>query len=154
MDIFIIVVLFILSMLLFAVEVFLVPGVGLAGIGAACGIVTANVLAFSWYGTTIGVAVMLGSIACFAFFLYWTVHSRTIEKYALHKSIDSTAATKAQLSVSVGDEGIAINRLALIGNANIKGQTVEVRSVNGFIAEGTPIRVVGVEQASILVDKI
>ena len=154
MDVLIIVVLFIVSLLLFAVEVFLVPGVGLAGIGAACGIVTANVLAFSWYGTNVGIAVMLGSIVCCAFFLYWTAHSKTIEKYALHKSIDSTAATKEQLSVSIGDEGVAINRLALIGNAKIKGKIVEVKSVNGFIAEGTPIRVVGVEQASVLVDEI
>ena len=46
---------------------------------------------------------------------------------------------------------VALTRLALIGNADIEGQTVEVKSAGQFIEEGTPIVVVSVNDALILV---
>ena len=58
------------------------------------------------------------------------LRSKTLEKYSLHKSIDSTAATQDQLSVQPGDEGVAVTRLALIGNADIGGRLVEVKSAD------------------------
>ena len=82
------------------------------------------------------------------------MHSKTLEKYSLHKSIDSTAASAEQLSVRPGDEGVAITRLALIGNSDIGGRTVEVKSADGFLDEGTPVVVVRVEDAQITVKKI
>ena len=84
---------------------------------------------------------------------YWMLRSKTLEKYSLHKSIDSTAATQDQLSVQPGDEGVAVTRLALIGNADIGGRLVEVKSADGFLDEGTPVIVVRVEDAQITVKK-
>ncbi|MEG1580154.1 MAG: NfeD family protein [Bacteroidaceae bacterium] len=154
MDILIISILFFVSLLLFVVEVFLLPGIGLAGIGAAIGIISANILTFNTYGTGIGLWVMLGSILLCGLLLYWVTHSRTIDHYSLDKSIDSTSANPAQLSIRVGDTGIALNRLALIGNAEIGGKTVEVKSADGFLSEGTPLVVTRVEQALIVVKKV
>ena len=48
---------------------------------------------------------------------------------------------------------MAITRLALIGNADIGGRTVEVKSADGFLDEGTPVVVVRVEDAQITVKK-
>ena len=84
---------------------------------------------------------------------WWMLRSKTLEKYSLHKSIDSTAATPEQLSVKPGDEGVATTRLALIGNADIHGKTVEVKSADGFLDEGTPIVVVRVDEAQVLVKR-
>ena len=83
----------------------------------------------------------------------WAARSKFLEKYWLHKSIDSTAATTEQLSVKVGEEGTSITRLALIGNADINGNVIEVKSADGFIDEGTPIVVVRVEEAQITVKR-
>ena len=44
-------------------------------------------------------------------------------------------------------------RLALIGNADIGGRLVEVKSADGFLDEGTPVIVVRVEDAQITVKK-
>ena len=52
-----------------------------------------------------------------------------------------------------GDEGVAVTRLALIGNADIGGRLVEVKSADGFLDEGTPVIVVRVEDAQITVKK-
>ena len=43
--------------------------------------------------------------------------------------------------------------LALIGNADIGGRLVEVKSADGFLDEGTPVIVVRVEDAQITVKK-
>ncbi len=146
-----IILLAIVALLLFAIEALLTPGLGIAGIcGAACAII-ANILAFIRYGNAIGMAVLGGTVVVVVGFLYWLSRSRAIERATLHSTISSTAATPAQLSINVGDEGHAVTRLALIGNAVIEGKTVEVKSADGFIDEGTPIVVTHVEEALILV---
>ena len=52
---------------------------------------------------------------------------------------------------ALATKGRALTRLALIGNAEIDGKNVEVKSAGGFIDEGTPIRVISVQDALILV---
>jgi membrane-bound ClpP family serine protease len=76
-----------------------------------------------------------------------------MDKVSLHTTIDSTSATTAQLSVKVGDKGKALTRLALIGNAEINGAVVEVKSSGEFLDPGTPIVVVRVLEALITVAK-
>lgn len=147
----IIILLAIVTLLLFAIEALITPGFGVAGIcGAVCAVV-ANILTFIRYGNAIGMAVLGATVAVVIGFLYWLSRSRAIERATLHSTISSTAATPAQLSIKEGDEGRAETRLALIGNAVIDGKTVEVKSADGFIDEGTPIVVTRVEDALILV---
>ena len=100
-----------------------------------------------------GVWVLAASLIVCCLIGYWMLRSKTLEKYSLHKSIDSTAATPEQRSVKPGDEGVAVTRLALIGNAEIGGKTVEVKSASGFLDEGTPIIVTRVEDAQVIVKK-
>jgi len=83
----------------------------------------------------------------------WFMRSKSLERLALNKNIDSTVGTAARLEVKVGDTGKAITRLALIGNAEINGNIVEVKSADGFINEKTPIRVVRLLEGVILVEK-
>lgn len=73
---------------------------------------------------------------------------------SLHARIDSTNATEAQLSVKVGDTGRALTRLALIGNAEINGKVVEVKSSGAFLNPGTAVRVVSVSEANITVEAL
>lgn len=153
MDILIIVFLFAFCFILAVIEIFFIPGISVAGIGAICCLVVANVLTFSAYGAAIGLTVVGISLILCGFLFYWIMHSRTLDKYSLHKSIDSTAAREEQLSIRPGDEGVAITRLALIGNAEINGKIVEVKSAAGFLDEGTPIIVVRVEEVLITVKK-
>ena len=53
--------------------------------------------------------------------------------------------------MKVGAEGKALTRLALVGNAEINGKQVEVKSSGDFIDPGTPIVVTAVSEASITV---
>lgn len=153
MDILLIILLFLFCALLLAVELFILPGTTVAGIAAGCCLVVANYIVFDRFGVAVGLWVLAASLVVCCLIGYWMLRSKTLEKYSLHKTIDSTAATAEQLSVSPGDEGVALTRLALIGNADIHGKMVEVKSGDGFIDEGTPIVVVRVDEALIIVKR-
>ncbi len=147
----IIIILVSLAILLFAIEAFVAPGLGVSGICATLCVLAADVLIYNAYGATAAIVAFMVSTALVILFFWWFSRSRALERMSLHSTIDSTSATAAQLSVQPGDEGCALTRLALIGNAEIGGKTVEVKSEGGFIDEGTPLVVTQVNEALILV---
>ena len=57
MDIILLIVLVVVAILLFLAELFIVPGISIAGILSGCCIIYANYHAFSVFGTTIGCIV-------------------------------------------------------------------------------------------------
>lgn len=141
------------ALILFAVEAFVTPGFGVSGIAATACVVGAEIMLFREYG---GIAALIGAvifIVCAVLFLWWVSRSKSLERVSLNATVDGTFATEAQLSVKAGDEGVALTRLALIGNAEIGGKMVEVKSTGEFINEGTPIVVTSVNEALILVKK-
>ena len=143
-----------LALVLAFVEIVIVPGFGLAGMGAILCALIDVVIIYSEHGLLWAVVAIVAALAVLGLMLWWVSRSRTMDKMALHTSIDSTNATPEQLSVRVGDVGTALTRLALVGNAEIGGKTVEVKSSGAFINPGTPIRVVRVSEANITVEAI
>ena len=143
-----------LALVLASVEIVIVPGFGLAGMGAILCALIDVVIIYSEHGLLWAVVAIVAALAVLGLMLWWVSRSRTMDKMALHTSIDSTNATPEQLSVRVGDVGTALTRLALVGNAEIGGKTVEVKSSGAFINPGTPIRVVRVNEANITVEAI
>ena len=93
MDILLITLLFLFCALLLAIELFILPGTSIAGIAAGCCLVGANYLVFDRFGIMVGLWVLAASLVCCCLLGWWMLRSKTLEKYSLHKSIDSTAAT-------------------------------------------------------------
>lgn len=142
-----------LSLVLGLLEIFILPGFGFAGIGSiVCAVVDA-ILIYNAYGLSWACIAVVVAILLLVLMLYIVANSRTFDRMSLKTSIDSTNATTEQLSVKVGNEGRAITRLALVGNAEIEGKQVEVKSSGEFINSGTPIRVIKVDKAQIIVER-
>ena len=134
MDILIITVLIIAAVILFLVELFVIPGISLAGMAAGF--------------ITLGIS----GVACIGS-LVWFMRSKMLDKLALKKDIDSKVDRSAEDSVKVGDTGISTTRLAQIGYAEINGNIVEVKSIDGFLNEKTPIIVSRITDGTIMVEK-
>ena len=147
----VILILALLALVLIAVEVFIIPGFGISGIGAIVCVVIAEFLIYGEFGAWASFFSLMFFGLVTILLMWWVGKSKTIDKVSLHSSIDSTNATKEQLSVKVGDEGVALTRLALIGNAEIDGKMVEVKSSGKFIEEGTPLVVTYVNEALVMV---
>lgn len=154
MDILIIIVLIVIAIILLLVELFLIPGISIAGILASGCILYANYYAFTYIGNLGGFITLAVSILTGIGSLVLFMHSKTLDKLALKKNIDSKIDRSAEAEVKVGDTGIASTRLALIGYAEINGQTVEVKSAGDFIDQKSPIHVVRIINGIILVEAI
>lgn len=150
----VIIILAVFALILGLLEVFVLPDFGWAGIGSiACAIVDAYLI-YAEYGVTWACTAIVIALVVLGIMLYGVAHSRTFDRMSLHTAIDSTNATPEQLSISVGDKGRALTRLALVGNAEINGKQVEVKSAGSFINPGTPICVTHVCEATITVEPI
>ena len=154
MDILIITLLVIAGLLLFIVEVFLIPGISIAGIASAACLLYANYHAFANIGVTGGLITLGATAIGCVIVTAWFMKSKTIDKLALKKNISSKVTNKAIQNIQVGDTGISITRLALIGNADFDGNIVEVRSADGFLNEKTPIIVERIDESAIIVKKL
>lgn len=153
MDILIIIVLIVAAVILFLVELFIIPGISVAGILAGGCIIFANYYAFTYLGAMGGgITLAISAIACIGSLIVF-MRSKTLDKIALKKNITSKVDRTAEDKVKVGDTGVAITRLALIGNAEIEGNIVEVKSMDGFLNEKTPIVVNRITNGVIMVEK-
>ena len=96
---------------------------------------------------------MTSSLLLAILIITYVLRSRTFDKWSLTKNIESSVATQASKEVRVGDIGVSITRLALIGNAIINDHIVEVKSCDGLLDENTPIVVERILENVIMVKK-
>jgi membrane-bound ClpP family serine protease len=153
MDIFIITVLIIAAIMLFLVELFLIPGISLAGIAAVAALIYANYYAFVYMGPVAGFITLIVSVATCIGSVILFMRSKMLDKVSLKENIDSKVDRKAEQSIRIGEKGITTTRLALIGYADIDGKIVEVKSMDGFLDEKTPVVVSRIADGTILVEE-
>ena len=154
MDIAIIISLIVAGLTLFIIEVFLLPGVSIAGIISAICLLYANYYAFEIPGNIPGCITLAVSAIGVVAITIWFMRSKTVDKLSLKKTIDYRPEPLKGLDLKVGDEGIALTRLALIGNAEFSGRIIEVRSSGDFIEEKSKIRVERILDGIVMVQKI
>lgn len=153
MDVFIIIALIMAGIILILIELFLIPGISIAGIlGSGC-LIYANYFAFSNMGYNAGFLTLGISVITCIGSLIWFMRSKTLDRISLKTNINSTIDRTAERKIQIGDTGTAITRLALIGNAEINGDIVEVRSADGLLDEKTPIVVTRITNHTIFVSK-
>jgi membrane-bound ClpP family serine protease len=139
METFFIIMLIVAGIVLMLIELFLIPGISVAGAASLCCFLYAIYKAFVELGTLGGVITLIVTLVACCLALNRFMRSKTLDRLALKKNIDSTVDKSNAEGVAVGDRGIAITRLAQIGTAEIKGSLMEVKSEDGFIDEKTPI---------------
>ena len=154
MGILFIIALVISALLLLLVELFVIPGSSLAAILSAICLTWAVAYAFINISALAGIITLIIALILGSCVLITFMRSKTLDKVALTEEVTSTVDRSVAAQVQVGDKGYAVTRLALIGNAEINGHVVEVRSADGFLNEKTPVVVTCVTDNEIIVQKI
>ena len=154
MDIIIIISLILAGLLLFAVEVFLIPGLSLAGIASGISLIYAIYYSFVHVSMLGGVFTLIVSLIGIAAITWWFMHSKTVDKLSLKKTLDYRPDPLEGLNLKVGDEGITTTRLTLIGNAEFAGNQLEVQSADGFIDEKTHVVISHIKDGHIFVKAV
>ena len=164
------IILFVVGLLLLAVEIFVIPGFGIAGI---CGILLIMLsLTFALLdndvfdfrrvaGTHLSSAILtvtIGVIAGFALMLYLShkIGSKGVfAKFALlanQKSTDGFIGVPTDIPSLVGQRGVSVSDLRPVGKVDIGGRVYDAISKHGrFIASDTDIEVVGYSAGQLLV---
>ena len=151
MEILVIISLLVVGLLLFAVEVFLIPGISLAGIGSAISLIYAIYYSFVHVGISGGAITLAVSLLGISALTWWFMHSKTVDKLSLKKTLDYNTDPLKGLNLKVGDKGITTTRLTLIGNAEFASHQIEVQSSDGFIAEKTNVIISHIKDGHVFV---
>ena len=151
----IIIILIVLGILLFVIEFLLVPGVTIAGIGGLVLTVFGVYKAFSDYGSTVGVWVLIGTVLLSIFVLAMSLRARTWNRLMLKTNIQGTVDTDlTQEQVRVGDRGTTVTRLAPMGKILVNDLVREAKSIEGYVEQHADIEIVSVEGTRISVKPI
>lgn len=135
-------------------EIFLVPGVGFAGILGIVAQVGACLYAFNVCGEVTGLIVTVINVALLIGFMVVALRAKTWKRATLNTKIDSKVAVDPDSVLAVGDKGKTVTRLSPMGTARIEGKSYEVKSLEGMLDAGVEIEVALIEDNKIIVKPI
>lgn len=162
------IIVFVVGILLMLVEIFILPGFGVAGISGIVFIVSGLTMAllnntnFNFEqvsGAEAGRAsltVLMGIGIGFALMIWISDrigHKGIFRKIALVTDLEEAVSTPSLMSL-VGKEGTAATVLRPSGKVLIDGEIYDGVSVQDFIEKGSPIKVVRFENAQVYVQAI
>ena len=150
-----IILLILLGIFLFGVEIFLLPGITVAGIGAfiSCGI--SVYYSFVNYGNTAGFITLGVILVLSVATVVIGLRDKTWRKLTLKTNIDSQSHTDpAADQIRIGDRGTAITRLAPAGKVMINGRNYEAKSTDTYIDQHSEIEVTGFDNFSVVVKRV
>ena len=146
--------LIIIAMLLLLVEIVLLPGVSVAGIGAIISYAIAVYKAFIEYDSEGGWLVLVIAIISAIATIAIAVKGNIWQRFSLKDNIDSRSQTPAEeQNIERGARGTAITRLAPSGKVMVEGKVFEARSIDAYIDQRTEIEVIDFENFTLIVRK-
>lgn len=150
--VFIITFLLITSVILILLEIFLFPGITVAGIGGFIFAVGGLYYAYklSWWTGNIA---LIATLITFGIAFIWMLRAKSLSRIALKTNVDSKLASSKDMGIKVGDEGVTVSRLAPIGKASINGTIVEAKSLDELIEEKSEVTVIRVEGYNVIVKR-
>ncbi len=141
-----------IGLLLIMFEVFILPGITVAGVLGTIIVVVGVYKSYVELGMMEGhLTLLIAGVAMVAAFM---ASYKTAEHMALDYTLTSRVNEHTEnQAVKVGDTGIAFGDIRPLGKATINGQVYEVRSTGDFIGDDSEIIVVKMDGNRILVKK-
>jgi membrane-bound ClpP family serine protease len=143
--------LLIFGFILLLVELVVVPGVTIVGLVGFSALVYGTVRIFTDFGTTAGWIALASVFAVCVILVVWFMKTKSWKKIMLNDKLESKMNIVDDQKIKVGDEGNSVSRLAPMGQASFSGEIFEVQSMDGFIDQRMPIKVVKIENSKIFV---
>jgi len=151
LDIIIIAFLMIAAIGLIIAEIFLLPGITIAGIAGTLFAIGGVAYAYS-INISVGNITLGSSIIAFGGIFFWLLRSNSFNRVSLKTDIESTVESPRDMDLKIGDVGITLSRLAPIGKARFNSITIEAKSTGDFIDENTPVIIKQIEGYNVIVE--
>ena len=139
------------GILLLLAEIFLIPGIGIAGflgLAALCG---SSYFAFTALSPLAGAIVTVTDVLLLSVLLFYALRAKTWKRLELDTVIDNKSDEE---KVGIGDKGKAVTRLGPMGTARFDGKAYEVTALEGMIDAGSDIEIVHIENNKIYVKAV
>ena len=164
--------LFIVGVILIALEVFVIPGFGVAGISGILLVLGSLILSMirnisfnfegvsttDWNNAMASVLfAMLGLGAVFYFFGTHFINSSFFQRLVLNDVIDAKVPIqleKTSENIAIGTLGEAHTALRPMGKVSIKGTAFEAKTLGEMIHQGDMVKVIGIENQYVVVSKV
>lgn len=143
-----------LGAILLVAEVALIPGFGITGILGIASMIAAVAYSFVTINSLAGFISLIIVVLICVVLILWAIYGNTLDKMSLKKNIDSTVMNPESEKLKVGDCGVCITRLALVGEVDFNGRIVEATSSSGLLNENTQVVVVRISGGVIYVKEV
>ena len=144
----------VLGILFLLIEIFLLPGISIAGIAGAIFLVGGIIYSYMFLGSTAGNISLTASAVALGLTFFGLLKSKSLDRISLNTNIDDKVDNSYLLKIAAGDTGVAISRLNPIGKILVNDIIAEGKSFDGeFIEENTEIVVTKVETYNVLVKR-
>lgn len=154
MDYVLIIGLLLLGIFFMILEVYLIPGISIAGVASVACFIAGITFAFINIGPMAGFLFLVGAMALLLLLLIIFYKSKAFDRMALRTEVASRPEPFQGLDVKPGDKGVTVSRLAPIGKIQVNGKSIEGRSENEMLDPGTSVEIVEVGSYNVLVRKI
>ena len=151
MSLTVVIILIALGILLLIIELLIIPGITIAGIGGVILLITGIYFAYKNQGTEVGNYILLGSVVIGLTAAMYSLRTKTWKNVGLNSNIDSKVEAFDKAKINVGDHGKTVTRLAPIGKAMVNDVICEAKSHAEFIDENTDIEVIKINNNQIIV---
>jgi len=154
MNFLIIIFLIILGIILLLIEVTILPGITVAGVGSFLVLVYSVYLAFTTYGSLVGFLTLAFVLIVSPLLVYYFFKGKAGKSMVLNTVLTGVANEINPEKVKVGDIGVTIGRLAPMGKIKVNDEVVEVRSTGTFVNPGEKVRIIHIEKSLVTVEPL
>lgn len=154
MEIIVVAILLVFGIAFMLVEIFLLPGLSIAGVAGIIFLIGGVYYAYAFIGTPAGNFTLFASILFMGVGVWIFLKSRALDKMSLKTNIEGKNDPLQNIVINIGDEGVAVSRLAPMGKIKINGAVVEAKTMDDFIDEGTMVKVIKVQSTNVLVERL
>ena len=141
------------GLLLVAIEILVIPGLGLAGI-LGCGTIVATAVWAYWRWGVLQAAVTLGSGVVAGLALLWLLPKTRAGKSMVLTAQSAGQAPAEELTRLLGREGLTTTALRPSGSARFGQDLVDVVADGDYVAPQTAVRVIRVEGVRVVVQPL
>lgn len=154
MNFLIIIFLIVLGIVLLLIEVTILPGITVAGVGSFLVLVYSVYLAFTTYGSLVGFSTLAFVLIISPLLVYYFFKGKAGKSMVLNTVLTGVANEINPEKVKVGDIGVTIGRLAPMGKIKVNDEVVEVRSTGTFVNPGEKVRIIHIEKSMVTVEPL
>lgn len=151
MTIFILTSLLVIGLVLFLIEVFLLPGTTVVGVIGLLVSIVGIYYAYISYDLTTTLWIIGITVLCNTAVIWYGFNSGVWNYFALKSKMEGGAFDGRTDGLAVGVEGLALSDLKPFGKGTFLGKIYEVKSDSGFIEVGRRITITKIENNKIIV---